>query len=125
MTTQDVQFKEALLELRVTPVLTPDGRVRMKVLVRKDRADFSRSVQGNPPILKKEVTTDVLVENGGTVVLGGLFEESETNSVDKVPGLGDIPLLGNLFRNKADTAQRTELMVFLTPRIIAEDLRLR
>lgn len=125
LTTQDVQFKEALLELRVTPVLTPDGRVRMKVLVRKDRADFSRQVNGNPPILKKEVTTDVLVENGGTVVLGGLFEETETNSVDKVPGLGDIPFLGNLFRNKADTAQRTELMVFLTPRIIAEDLRLR
>ncbi|MBI5781761.1 MAG: type IV pilus secretin PilQ [Rhodocyclales bacterium] len=125
MTSQDVQFKEALLELRVTPVLTPDGRVRMKVVVRKDRADFSRSVQGNPPIMKKEVTTDVLVDNGGTVVLGGLFEETETNVVDKVPGLGDIPVFGNLFRNNADTTQRTELMVFLTPRIVAEDLRLR
>ncbi len=125
MTTPNVQFKEAVLELRVTPVLTPDGRIRMKVVVHDDQPDYSRSIQGNPPIRKREVVSDVLVDNGGTVVLGGLFQESETNGVDQVPWLGDVPVFGNLFRNKSNSATRTELMVFLTPRIVAEDLRLR
>jgi len=95
------------------------------VLVEKNRADFTRTVLGNPPIVKKQVTTDVIVENGGTVVLGGLFEESETQSEDKVPFLGDMPVVGNLFKNQARAAQRTELMIFLTPRIVSDDLRLR
>jgi len=124
-TPSSVSFKEAALNLEVTPMLTPDGRVRMSVLVEKNRADFTRTVLGNPPIVKKQVTTDVIVENGGTVVLGGLFEESETQSEDKVPFLGDIPVVGNLFKNQARAAQRTELMIFLTPRIVSDDLRLR
>lgn len=125
MTSPNVQFKEAVLELRVTPVLTPDGRIRMKVVVHDDQPDYSRSIQGNPPIRKREVVSDVLVDNGGTIVLGGLFQENETNGVDQVPWLGDVPVFGNLFRNKSKSATRTELMVFLTPRIVAEDLRLR
>ncbi|WP_051240620.1 type IV pilus secretin family protein [Tepidiphilus margaritifer] len=125
MTSPNVQFKEAVLELRVTPVLTPDGRIRMKVVVHDDQPDYSRSIQGNPPIRKREVVSDVLVDNGGTIVLGGLFQENETNGVDQVPWLGDVPVFGNLFRNKSNSATRTELMVFLTPRIVAEDLRLR
>jgi len=124
-TPPSVSFKEAALNLEVTPMLTPDGRVRMSVLVEKNRADFTRTVLGNPPIVKKQVTTDVIVENGGTVVLGGLFEESETQSEDKVPFLGDMPVVGNLFKNQARAAQRTELMIFLTPRIVSDDLRLR
>ncbi|GAB6050258.1 type IV pilus secretin PilQ [Hydrogenophilus islandicus] len=120
-----VSFKEAALILEVTPQLTPDGRVRMAVQVEKNRADFTRQVQGNPPILKKQVTTDVIVENGGTVVLGGLFEESEDRNENKVPFFGDLPVMGNLFKNTARKAQRTELMIFLTPRIVSDDLRLR
>ncbi|WP_249419258.1 type IV pilus secretin PilQ [Hydrogenophilus thiooxidans] len=123
--TATVSFKEAALVLEVTPQLTPDGRVRMAVVVEKNRADYTRSVQGNPPILKKQITTDVIVENGGTVVLGGLFEESDQQNENKVPFLGDLPLMGNLFKNTNRTAQRTELMIFLTPRIVSDDLRLR
>jgi type IV pilus assembly protein PilQ len=123
--TATVSFKEAALILEVTPQFTPDGRVRMSVLVEKNRADFTRSVQGNPPILKKQVTTDVIVENGGTVILGGLFEESDQQNENKVPFLGDLPIMGNLFKNTNRTAQRTELMIFLTPRIVSDDLRLR
>jgi type IV pilus assembly protein PilQ len=67
----------------------------------------------------------VIVENGGTVILGGLFEESDQQNENKVPFLGDLPIMGNLFKNTNRTAQRTELMIFLTPRIVSDDLRLR
>ena len=120
-----VSFKKAVLSLKVKPQITPDGRIQLQVLVNKDRADFSRAINGIPPILTKTVTTEVLVENGGTVVIGGIYEEEETNSTDRVPVLGEIPVLGALFRTNSKTSNRTELLVFITPRVVADSLTLR
>ena len=120
-----VSFKKAVLSLKVKPQITPDGRIQLQVLINKDRADFTRAVLGVPPILTKTVTTEVLVENGGTVVIGGIYEEQETNSTDRVPVLGEIPVLGALFRTNSRTSDRTELLVFITPRVVADSLTLR
>ncbi|NMG74294.1 type IV pilus secretin PilQ [Aromatoleum diolicum] len=120
-----VSFKDAVLMLKVRPQITPDGRVQLKVEVSKDRADFSRSILGNPPIDKKSVTTEVMVENGGTVVIGGVFEEEESSNVDRVPLLGEIPYLGALFRTTTTTSARRELLVFITPRIVSDALTLK
>ncbi len=120
-----VEFKDAVLSLTVRPQITPDGKVQMRVLVNKDRADFSRSVQGNPPIDTKSIETEVLVDNGGTVVIGGVFEEEETNNTEKVPLLGDVPVVGALFRTNSRTNDRRELLIFITPRIVTESLTLR
>ncbi len=120
-----VSFKKAVLSLKVKPQITPDGRIQLQVLINKDRADFTRAVLGVPPILTKTVTTEVLVENGGTVVIGGIYEETETNSTDRVPVLGEIPVVGALFRTNNRTSERTELLVFITPRVVADTLTLR
>ncbi|HJV24385.1 MAG TPA: type IV pilus secretin PilQ [Aromatoleum sp.] len=120
-----VKFKDAVLMLKVRPQITPDGRVQLKVEVNKDRADFSRSINGNPPIDKKSVTTEVMVENGGTVVIGGVFEEEETANVDRVPVLGELPFIGALFRSTNTSSARRELLVFLTPKIVSEALTLK
>lgn len=120
-----VEFKDAVLSLTVRPQITPDGRVQMRVMVNKDRADFSNSVLGNPPIDTKSVETEVLVENGGTVVIGGIFEEEETNNTDKVPFLGDMPVIGRLFNVNSEVKVSRELLIFITPRIVAESLTLR
>lgn len=120
-----VKFKDAVLMLKVRPQITPDGRVQLKVEISKDRADFSRSVLGNPPIDKKSVITEVMVENGGTVVIGGVFEEEETSNVDRVPVLGELPFVGALFRSTTTTTGRRELLVFLTPKIVSEALTLK
>ncbi|BAL26496.1 type IV pilus secretin PilQ [Azoarcus sp. KH32C] len=120
-----VKFKDAVLMLKVRPQITPDGRVQLKVEVSKDRADFANKVLGNPPINKKSVTTEVMVENGGTVVIGGVFEEEETNTVDRVPVLGELPLIGALFRSTNTTSSRRELLVFITPKIVSEALTLK
>ncbi len=120
-----VAFKKAVLSLNVRPQITPDGRVQLAVSVNKDRPDFSRQVLGVPPIDTKNVKTEVLVENGGTVVLGGIFEEEETNNVTQIPLLGDIPVLGNLFKSRSSLTSQRELLVFITPRIVSDDLTLR
>lgn len=120
-----VAFKKAVLSLNVRPQITPDGRVQLAVSVNKDRPDFSRQVLGVPPIDTKNVKTEVLVENGGTVVLGGIFEEEETNNVTQIPLLGDIPVLGNLFKSRSSLTSQRELLVFITPRIVSDNLTLR
>lgn len=114
-TRSDVQFKKAVLSLSVTPNITPDGRIRLEVQVNKDRADFSRSVQGVPPIDTKNVKTEVMVENGGTVILGGVYEEDEASNVNRVPLLGEIPVVGALFRTKTQNVSKRELLIFITP----------
>ncbi|WP_287596085.1 type IV pilus secretin PilQ family protein [Thermomonas sp.] len=116
-----VQFKEALLELKVTPTITNDGRVFLNMSVKKDELDgfISLGSFGEvPQIAKREVTTAVLVEDGQTVVIGGVYEFSDTSEISKVPFLGDIPLLGNLFRNKNRTKSKAELLVFVTPKVM-------
>ncbi|MDR0996950.1 MAG: type IV pilus secretin PilQ [Zoogloeaceae bacterium] len=113
-----VGFKKAMLALKVTPHITPDGKVSMKIEVSKDSRGTD-TIAG-PAINSRHVTTDVLVDNGGTVVIGGIYEQTERNDVDKVPFLGDIPILGYAFKRKTNTNEKTELLVFITPRIVNE-----
>ena len=113
-----VTFKKAVLKLEVTPQITPEGNVILDVDVNKD----SRGVltpQGYA-INNKHVKTQVLVENGGTVVLGGIFTQEEREDVQKVPLLGDVPVVGNLFKNRAKTSSKTELLIFITPKVVTE-----
>lgn len=120
--TQQVEFKEALLELKVTPTITQDERVFLALLVKKDEVSgFITSDAGQVPIIaKKEITTAVLVENGQTVVLGGVYEFSSRKDLSKVPLLGDLPALGNLFRTTNTQSQKAELLIFVTPKILEQ-----
>jgi len=113
-------FKDALLSLEVTPQITPDNRVSMEVKVTKDRADHANKVNGVPPILKQEVNAHVLVADGETVVIGGVFEGEKTRSVEKVPFLGDLPFVGRLFKRDSVVNSKKELLIFITPRILSE-----
>lgn len=111
-------FKEAALSLEVTPQITPDNRIIMEVKVTKDAPDFSNALNGVPPINKNEVNAKVLVNDGETIVIGGVFSNTQTKSTDKVPFLGDLPYLGRLFKRDTVQDKKAELLVFLTPRIM-------
>jgi len=113
--------RKAVLALEVTPQITPDDRIIMDVLITKDV--FVDAVNGL--IDKKEVTTQVLLDNGETVVIGGIYEQQQGDRVYKVPFLGDLPLLGWLFREKQNFDSKRELLIFLTPRIMSERLSLK
>ncbi|MBN1336333.1 MAG: type IV pilus secretin PilQ [Deltaproteobacteria bacterium] len=113
-----VRFIDAALELNVTPHITSDGQVHMQVLVTNNRADFSITVQGQPALQIKEAETTLIVADGDTTVIGGVFATEDTKSRANVPFLGRIPLLGFLFRNSGQVISRNELLVFLTPRIV-------
>ena len=118
-----VEFVEATLKLDVTPQITPEGNVILTVKINKDSLGTLTSL--GREINVKEVRTEVLVENGGTVVIGGIYEQEESNSTSKVPFLGDVPYLGNLFKTNTKTANRTELLVFLTPKVVTERAAVR
>ncbi|WP_312513261.1 type IV pilus secretin PilQ [Stutzerimonas nitrititolerans] len=112
-------FKEAALSLEVTPQITPDNRIIMEVKVTKDEPDFSQAATtGVPAIRKNEVNAKVLVTDGETIVIGGVFSNTQTKSVDKVPFLGDLPFVGRLFRRDLVQDRKSELLVFITPRIM-------
>jgi type IV pilus assembly protein PilQ len=113
-----IQFRKAVLRLEVTPQITPEGTVIMKVAVNRDAV--GQLTPAGFAINTRAVQTEVLVENGGTVVIGGIYEQTEINRVNKVPVLGDVPYLGALFRSTARTTNRTELLVFLTPRVVTD-----
>ena len=115
-----VQFKEALLELKVTPTITQDGRVYLTVALKKDDVkSFITTPTGSiPQITKREVSTAVLVDNGNTVVIGGVYEFKNREDIKKVPWLGDVPFLGNLFKNKNKQNSKAELLIFITPRVL-------
>ena len=115
-----VQFKEVLLELKVTPTITQDGRVFLDMGVKKDEIkDFLSTPTGDiPQIQKREVSTAVLVDDGQTVVIGGVYEFKNRDDVSKVPFLGDIPFLGALFKKSDRSQEKAELLIFVTPRII-------
>jgi type IV pilus assembly protein PilQ len=113
-----VTFFKANIRLQVTPQITPEGNVILDVDVNKDSVGTLTSA--GYAIDTKHVKTTALVENGGTVVLGGLFQQTDTDVVDKVPFLGDIPFLGNLFKSTTRVSQKTELLIFITPRIITD-----
>ncbi|WP_317203201.1 type IV pilus secretin PilQ [Janthinobacterium sp.] len=118
-----ITFKKANLRLEVTPQITPDGNVVLEVDVNKD--SVGQETRAGFAIDTKHVKTQVMVENGGTVVLGGIYQQSERESETKVPLLGDIPVLGYLFRSTGRTNDKTELLVFITPKIVAERLSTR
>lgn len=113
-----VSFKEAALSLEVTPQITPDNRIIIEVKVNKDEPDYANALLGVPPIKKNEVNAKVLVSDGETIVIGGVFSNTQSKTVDKVPFLGDLPYLGRVFRRDSVTDQKSELLIFLTPRIL-------
>ena len=113
-----VSFRKASLRLTVTPQITPDGGIILSVEVAKDTPGTVYT--GGVAINTKRVKTNVLVENGGTVVIGGIFSSSEQEDVNKVPLLGDIPIAGNLFKSRTVKTEKTELLVFLTPRTLSD-----
>lgn len=113
-----IQFRKANLKLEVTPQITPEGNVILDVDVNKD--SVGQNTAAGFAIDTKHIKTQVLVENGGTVVIGGIFTQTERDDVNKVPLLGDIPVLGYLFKNTTRTNAKTELLVFLTPKIVTE-----
>jgi type IV pilus assembly protein PilQ len=119
--TATTSFKEALLSLEVTPSITPDGKVQMQLDIAKD------SIAGEAPngeliLNKNTITTNVLVNNGETVILGGVFEQTTSNSQTKVPFLGDIPYIGRLFRKDTKSDDKQELLIFVTPRIVNDSV---
>jgi type IV pilus assembly protein PilQ len=118
-----VAFRKAVLALRVKPQITPDGNVIMEVDVNKDAVGIQTTA--GPAIDTKHVKTSVLVENGGTVVIGGIYTQEDRNQVNKIPFFGDLPAVGPLFRNTFRVDNKTELLVFLTPRVIDERLSVR
>jgi type IV pilus assembly protein PilQ len=113
-----VSFKKANLKLEVTPQITPEGDVLLDVDVNKDSPGIS--TPAGLAIDTKHAKTKVRVENGGTVVIGGIFTQDETRGTSKVPLLGDIPVLGNLFKSQQRSTRKTELLIFLTPKVMAE-----
>jgi type IV pilus assembly protein PilQ len=121
-----VNFKEAVLELKVTPTITADDRVYLDLNVKKDAiASFIDNPGGGqvPQLDKREINTSVLVDNGQTVVLGGVYEVNKTDTIQKVPYLGDIPILGNLFKFSNRNNTKAELLIFVTPRILNDSLK--
>lgn len=112
-------FQEAKLELRVRPHVTSDGSVSMHVEITRDEPDFTRtSTRGDPTILKREAETDLLIPDGNTAVIGGIYTRNTGRNVDQVPFFGDIPVLGVLFQRRRVRDERNELLIFLTPRIV-------
>ncbi len=120
-----VSFKKAVLALQVTPQITPDDRIIMDLNVKNDSRgqDVNSGLGQIPSIDTREVTTQVLVSNGETVVLGGVYQQTQSFSVTKVPLLGDLPLLGYLFRTTNSVNNKRELLIFVTPKILGEGIR--
>lgn len=120
-----VSFRKANLALKVKPQITPDGKVTMTLDINKDSPNTSISTGSGVAIDTKHVKTEVLVDNGGTVVIGGIYTENIQNTTQRIPFFGDLPYLGWLFKNTSWTSTKKELLVFITPKIVAEGLALR
>src|SRR5690349_21926454 len=118
-----ISFKPAVLELSVTPRITPDDRIIMDLEVRKD--SVGQVFSGIPSVDTKKVNTQVLVDNGDTIVLGGIFEQETRNTTTEVPSLGDLPVVGVLFRKTERIENKTELLIFVTPKIVKDALTIR
>ena len=114
------EFKEANLRLEVTPSITPDGKVQMALKIEKDA--IGEYTNNGPSINTNELQTNVLVNDGETIVLGGIFDDLKTNNYQKVPFLGDLPVVGNLFKNNSKKSSQTELLIFVTPRIVNDSV---
>lgn len=118
----ETEFKDAVMSLKVTPRITPDNKVILDIAINKDEPDWSnKNVDGEPPLTTKAVTTQAMIDDGGTLVVGGIYQEIYANQVSKVPLLGDIPVLGNLFKSRSRRNERNELLFFITPRIMGHE----
>jgi type IV pilus assembly protein PilQ len=114
-----IAFRKASLKLEVTPQITPEGNIILDLDVNKDTRGINTSA--GYAIDTKQIKTQVLVENGGTVVVGGIFTEDQVDTVDKVPVLGDLPVLGNLFKRTARSSEKREMLVFITPKVVTDN----
>jgi len=114
------QFKKAVLSLRVKPQITPDERIIMDLTVNKDSQGLD-SNDGTPTVNKREVSTQVLVANGETLVLGGIYEQTVIQQRNQVPFFGDLPLVGKLFQTNISEDDKSELLVFVTPKIVKDN----
>ena len=107
------------MSLKVLPRITPDNKIIMDVTINKDTPDNTyQSSEGEPSIRTQSVKTQAMIEDGGTLVVGGIYQEQMSNNISKVPFLGDIPVLGNLFKSRSRSHTRNELLFFITPRIM-------
>ena len=120
-----IEFKEAVLSLEVTPQITPDNRIIMDLVITNDTFGAAEGPNQEPPINRNEITTQVLVDNGETVVLGGILSTEDLRNLAKTPFLGDLPVIGNLFRYTETSSDKVELLVFITPRILDDGLVIR
>ncbi|MFT5312020.1 MAG: type IV pilus assembly protein PilQ [Paraglaciecola sp.] len=122
-----VEFKKAVLSLKVTPHITPDNRIILDLVVTQDTRGETVSTPTGPAVAidTQEISTQVLVENGETIVLGGIFQQTTADDVSKIPLLGDLPILGHLFKNTSVIKEKRELLIFVTPKILNESLRLQ
>lgn len=112
-----IAFKKAVLKLQVTPQITPDNKIILDLKVNQDTTSATL-FNGVPAILTKQIQTNVLVSNGQTVVLGGIYKQDKTQSVNRIPFLGEMPFIGPLFRNKQQVVKKEELLIFITPKVI-------
>jgi len=120
-----ISFRKAMLSLKVKPQITPDGRINLTVDVNKDSPSTTVNRNAGIAIDTKHVSTEILVENGGTVVIGGIYTQNESNITTRVPVLGDVPYLGFLFRSNQKVDNKTELLIFITPKIVNDALTMR
>jgi len=122
-----VEFKKAVLSLKVTPHITPDNRIILDLVVTQDTRGETVSTSTGPAVAidTQEISTQVLVENGETIVLGGIFQQTTADDVSKVPLLGDLPVLGHLFKNTSVISEKRELLIFVTPKILTDSLRVK
>ena len=110
-----------MLELNVTPHITPDDNIRMELMIKKDSQN-GQVFNGNPALDKRQIDTTVQVVNGETVVLGGVYEGTKSNTTDKVPFFGDLPGIGFMFRRNQLVDEKKELLIFITPKILKQNL---
>ncbi|MCX5820496.1 MAG: type IV pilus secretin PilQ [Deltaproteobacteria bacterium] len=120
--TRTVKFEDAVLRLEITPHVIDGRNLSMKILVKKDEVDTSRTVEGNPYIIKKQTSTSLIVQDGETIVISGLTKQRGLNSVSGVPGLKDIPFLGWLFKGEGKSESMEEVLIFITPKILPETI---
>ena len=116
--TRTVKFEDAVLRLEITPHVIDGRNLSMKILVKKDEVDTSRTVEGNPFIIKKQTSTSLIVQDGETIVISGLTKQRGSNSDSGVPGLKDVPVLGWLFKGEEKTEKMEEVLIFITPKIL-------
>lgn len=116
-----VAFKKAVLSLKVTPQITPDSKILMDLQINQDTPS-AETFNGVPAILTKEIQTNVLVNNGQTIVLGGIYKQDKNKAINRIPFFGELPVVGILFRNTKITLKNEELLIFITPRIITNSL---